>query len=83
MIITLIVVFVLFKLNIIKYYSRGFCFSNIRGSSCLAETLPVAENFSFALVTLLSDVAQNDESLRGQVCVFLFFGTYFKQSALE
>ncbi|XP_067429551.1 phosphatidylinositol 4-kinase alpha isoform X1 [Thunnus thynnus] len=31
------------------------------------EALPVAENFSFSLVTLLSDVAQSDETLRGQI----------------
>jgi len=38
---------------------------------CLAETLPVAENFTFGLVTLLSDVAQRDETYRGQVCVYI------------
>uniref|UniRef100_A0A672SJ23 Phosphatidylinositol 4-kinase alpha n=1 Tax=Sinocyclocheilus grahami TaxID=75366 RepID=A0A672SJ23_SINGR len=31
------------------------------------ETLPVAENFSFCLVTMLSDVAQMDESMRIQI----------------
>uniref|UniRef100_A0A8C3A6N3 Phosphatidylinositol 4-kinase alpha n=1 Tax=Cyclopterus lumpus TaxID=8103 RepID=A0A8C3A6N3_CYCLU len=31
------------------------------------ETLPVAENFTFGLVTLLSDVAQRDETYRGQI----------------
>uniref|UniRef100_A0A9J8CLL2 1-phosphatidylinositol 4-kinase n=1 Tax=Cyprinus carpio carpio TaxID=630221 RepID=A0A9J8CLL2_CYPCA len=31
------------------------------------ETLPVAENFSFCLVTVLSDVAQMDESMRLQI----------------
>lgn len=37
-------------------------------TSCLSEKLPVAENFSFSLVTVLSDVAQRDETLRGRVC---------------
>uniref|UniRef100_A0A3Q3WCT9 Phosphatidylinositol 4-kinase, catalytic, alpha b n=1 Tax=Mola mola TaxID=94237 RepID=A0A3Q3WCT9_MOLML len=31
------------------------------------ETLPVAENFSFSLVTLLSDVAQRDDALQRQI----------------
>ncbi|ROK82419.1 Phosphatidylinositol 4-kinase alpha [Anabarilius grahami] len=31
------------------------------------ETLPIAENFSFSLVTMLSDVAQMDESMRIQI----------------
>ncbi|TWW66232.1 phosphatidylinositol 4-kinase alpha isoform X1 [Takifugu flavidus] len=31
------------------------------------EKLPVAENFSFSLVTVLSDVAQRDETLRGRI----------------
>uniref|UniRef100_A0A672M148 Phosphatidylinositol 4-kinase alpha n=1 Tax=Sinocyclocheilus grahami TaxID=75366 RepID=A0A672M148_SINGR len=31
------------------------------------ETLPIAENFSFCLVTMLSDVAQMDESMRIQI----------------
>lgn len=40
-------------------------------TSCLSEKLPVAENFSFSLVTLLSDVAQRDEMLRGKVCALV------------
>uniref|UniRef100_A0A673K1W7 1-phosphatidylinositol 4-kinase n=1 Tax=Sinocyclocheilus rhinocerous TaxID=307959 RepID=A0A673K1W7_9TELE len=36
------------------------------------ETLPIAENFSFCLVTMLSDVAQMDKSMRIQVS----FGRY-------
>uniref|UniRef100_A0A9J7WXX5 Phosphatidylinositol 4-kinase alpha n=1 Tax=Cyprinus carpio carpio TaxID=630221 RepID=A0A9J7WXX5_CYPCA len=36
------------------------------------EMLPIAENFSFCLVTMLSDVAQMDESMRIQVS----FGRY-------
>lgn len=55
------------RLNGTSVLLQDVSFLNICRPSCLAETLPVAENFTFALVTLLSDVAQNDESLRGQV----------------
>lgn len=46
-----------------SYMSLIFVFS---------ETLPVAENFSFCLVTMLLDVAQMDESMRIQVCSWCF-----------
>uniref|UniRef100_A0A8C1SW62 Phosphatidylinositol 4-kinase alpha n=1 Tax=Cyprinus carpio TaxID=7962 RepID=A0A8C1SW62_CYPCA len=40
------------------------------------ETLPIAENFSFCLVTMLSDVAQMDESMRIQDRCHESFGRY-------
>uniref|UniRef100_A0A673JXB0 Phosphatidylinositol 4-kinase, catalytic, alpha b n=1 Tax=Sinocyclocheilus rhinocerous TaxID=307959 RepID=A0A673JXB0_9TELE len=55
-----------YLLSLLKGLPRVQWVEENAGRKC-KETLPMAENFSFCLVTLLSDVAQRDPESRSQI----------------
>ncbi|XP_043924666.1 phosphatidylinositol 4-kinase alpha [Protopterus annectens] len=56
-----------YLLRLLKGLPRVQWIEDTGGRKASRDTLPVAENFSFCLVTLLSDTAQRDATLRVQI----------------